>query len=200
MDLTRRLAQGDCPRSSAAALDVDIAMRTLGLYRLAEAQLAALPASLQAVADAYCAGVNAFLGTAGVMPPELALLRYRPAPWRPADTLIWGRLMAWQLSGNRRDEVLRQQIARTLTPDQLALLWPALPGEPENAGLAAPLPGRQAALPADSPRFSSPGRSNNWVVASGLFASGEAAAFSTTPISACRRRRNGIWYASRCRA
>jgi len=88
MDLTRRLGAGRLSEViGPATLATDIAMRTLGLSRLAEAQLEALPPALQAVADAYSAGVNAFLGDAGVLPPEFALLRYQPEPWRPADSL-----------------------------------------------------------------------------------------------------------------
>ena len=132
-----------------------------------------MPAELQAVADAYCAGVNAFLDQASVLPPEFALLRYRPEDWRPADTLIWGRLMAWQLSNNWRDEVLRRQIAGVLAPDQLALLWPALPGQSSHAALARPAKAQLAALP-DLPFLPrSPGESNNWVVAGSHTASGK---------------------------
>jgi penicillin G amidase len=179
MDLTRRLGAGRLSEIiGPAAVSTDIVMRTLGLYHLAEDQLGALPAELQAVADAYCAGVNAFLDQGGVLPLEFALLRYRPEDWRPADTLVWGRLMAWQLSGNWRDEVLRRQIAAVLTPDQLALLWPALPGPSSQAALPSPAQPsaaqtQLAALP-DLPFLPRlPGESNNWVVAGSHTASGK---------------------------
>src|SRR5882724_189279 len=78
MDLTRRLGAGRLSEIiGPATVSTDTVMRTLGLYHLAEAQLEALPQDLRSVADAYCAGVNAFLDQASVLPPEFALLRYR---------------------------------------------------------------------------------------------------------------------------
>ena len=45
--------------------------------------------------DAYAAGVNAWMGArSGALPPEFLLLGVKPEPWRPADSLVWGRIMA----------------------------------------------------------------------------------------------------------
>mgnify|MGYP001210622039 CR=1 FL=1 len=74
--------------------------------------------------------MNAFLATrGGTPPPDFTLLGYSPEPWRPADSLVWGRLMALQLSDNWTQELLRYQLAARLTPAQLNELWPAPPGD-----------------------------------------------------------------------
>ena len=90
-------------------------MRRLGLYRAAEADLAHLPQDVRRFLQTYADGVNAYLlRHDSLLAPEFLLLGYRPQPWQPADSLVWGRLMAWQLSGNWRDERLRQVLADRL--------------------------------------------------------------------------------------
>lgn len=127
MDFTRRTGAGRFSELlGARTLPHDRFMRTLGLARVAVQNLEVLPDDTRAVLDAYAAGVNAFLETrSGPLPPEFQVLRYSPEPWRPEHSLIWGRLMAFQLSGNWRDEILRARLAGRLTPEQIAFLWPA---------------------------------------------------------------------------
>ena len=121
MDFQRRLGAGRLAEVvGAGALPIDKTMRTLGLYRLAEASFAHLSPPVRRAFDAYARGVNAFLETReGAWPPEYYLLRTEPEPWRPADSLVWGRLMGLTLSGNWRGEALRARLAMRLTPQQL---------------------------------------------------------------------------------
>jgi penicillin amidase len=152
----------------SATLPLDRFTRTLGLYRLAEQQYALLSADLRAALDAYAAGVNAYLAQhRGAWPLEYYLLRTTPEPWRPADTLVWGKLMALQLAGSFYRELTHARIAERLKPQDLAVLYPPYPGDaPVTLGdLAAlrdlPLDAIYAALPARAdPVFAS----NNWVV------------------------------------
>src|SRR5258706_2496442 len=134
-------------------------MRRLGLYRVAAANYQHLPPEAQALFKAYAAGVNAFIARRdGLAAPEFLLLGYRPEPWQPADSLVWGRVMAWQLSGNWRDERLRNQLAGRLTPRDLNWIWPTAQ--------------RLSALE-DPAWMPAPGASNNWVLASARSATGK---------------------------
>ncbi len=166
MELTRRLASGRLSEVVGDALiDTDKLMRTLGLRRQAETQLAAMSPALRATLDDYTAGVNAFLMThEGAWPPEFYVMRNTPEPWQPTDSLLWGRLMAIQLSGNWRDEYLRARLATALTPAQLEWLWPEA-GRDDVARLAPPAPDDPANLAAAS---------NAWAVAPSRSASGGA--------------------------
>ena len=127
MDSMRLLGAGRLSEIIGSfGLPVDRAMRTLGLYRLAEETYARLPADARGHVEAYAAGVNAYLDSrSGALPPEYALLQYSPEPWLPADSLVWGRLMAQWLSGNWRTESLRAALSERLSAEQLADLWPA---------------------------------------------------------------------------
>ncbi len=175
MDFMRRLGAGRLSEVvGQATVAVDRWMRVLGLYRLAEANLPLLPAEVQDALAAYSDGVNAFLAQrSGAWPPEFYLLRHRPEPWRPADSLVWGRLMAMHLSDNWLQEFLRWRMAQRLPPDRLESLWPAQPsdGLARQGGAAhGPLFPELAGLPFAGDL---PGASNNWVVAGARSATGK---------------------------
>src|SRR5437763_10379111 len=129
MELQRRFGAGRLAEIfGLRALTIDRQMRILGLYRLAEAELPLLSPAVQRGFEAYAAAVNAFLAARrGALPPEFLLLRFRPEPWRAADSLVWGKLMDLELAGNYRGELLRARLARTLAPEDLALLYPEYP-------------------------------------------------------------------------
>jgi penicillin G amidase len=170
MDLMRHIGAGRLSEwFGARTLPFDRFMRTLGLYRAAERQLTLLTPELRAVLDAYADGVNAYLAQRrGALPAEYYLLRTRPEPWKPADTLVWGKLIALQLAGNFRQELLHARLAERLTPAQLQVLYPPYPTDgPVTVSAAAgllrgmPLGAIEAALPPIvGPHFAS----NNWVV------------------------------------
>ncbi|MEX2449607.1 MAG: penicillin acylase family protein [Rhodospirillales bacterium] len=126
METTRRLAAGRLAEiAGKPALESDRLMRTLGLARLAEAQYAHAPESLRRTLQAYAEGVNAWLRThRGALAPEFFALRYRPEPWRPVESLYWGKLMSVRLSLNWRRELLRFRLAHKLSAEKLRDLWP----------------------------------------------------------------------------
>lgn len=170
MELQRRYGAGRLAEIfGASAVPVDTQMRVLGLYRAAEAAFDKLSPQVQQGIQAYCAGVNAYLATRGaLLPPEFLLLRFSPEPWTPADVLVWGKLMDFQLGGNYRGELLRARLAKTVSSADMEFLYPDYPKDaPRTLAALAPLyrklPLRQlyAAMPeAMGPHFAS----NNWVV------------------------------------
>jgi penicillin G amidase len=170
MELMRRLAAGRLAELfGPAALPIDRQMRVLGLYQAAEAELLALSAELRRALSAYAAGVNAFLATRhGALPPEFLLLRFEPAPWREADSLAWGKLMALQVSGNYRGEMQRAAMARSISAADLAFLYPGYPKDgPVTLAAMAPIYRRLGLdrLLAELPSVAGPRyASNNWVV------------------------------------
>ncbi|MBV8538485.1 MAG: penicillin acylase family protein [Alphaproteobacteria bacterium] len=130
MEITRRVGQGRLSELVGSdGLRSDRFMRIIGVARGAEASLGALSSAARDQLDAYAAGVNAFLAGHPVLPPQLLLLRDTPEPWRPADTLIWARLMALQLSGNWREELERAELTKTVPPDLMVGLWPDRPAD-----------------------------------------------------------------------
>lgn len=170
MELMRRYGAGRLAEIfGKAALPVDRQMRVLGLYRAAEAEIPFLSPATRQVLAAYAAGVNAEIAARrGALPPEFLFLRFAPEKWRIADSLVWGKLMALELEGNYRGELLHARLLETIPPADLAILYPGYPPDapttlasmrPIHRALA--LRRLYAALP---PAVGPIHESNNWVV------------------------------------
>ncbi len=171
MELNRRVAHGRLSEIfGEVAFETDRLLRTVGIPQSAAAALAQAGTDLRALLDAYSTGVNAFIRE-GRMPLELQLLRVKPEPWRPIDTLGWGQMMAWALSVNWDSELVNAALVSRVGAERAARLmgeYPrdnplVVPGHEWQALLARVLEEFRAAeswLPIAGLR----GMSNNWVV------------------------------------
>jgi penicillin G amidase len=201
MEFQRRLGAGRLSEIvGPAALPGDRFMRTLGLYRRAEAGFGHLEPATRAWLEAYAAGVNAYLATRSGAPPlEFLILRHeRIEPWRPADSLVWVRVMALDLSLNWQDELARARLAGRLSREQIADLWPDYPDDAPVtlSELAAGLPfdALAGALPQAPLRGQG---SNAWVVAGSRSATG-APLLANDPHLGLQAP--GVWYLAHLRS
>ena len=174
MDMMRRAASGRLSElAGPATLPFDQQMRVLGLGRLAEGDLAAQTPETQAVLTAYASGVNAWIGAHGRFSASEFLLLGTPAPWRPADSLMWGRTMGLWLSSNYRSELARQAMRGKVPDHVLEELWPTPPAMPpawaSHQDIRGFPPDRAGRLLAALPTFPAPftmpaSASNEWAV------------------------------------
>ena len=140
LEMQRRIGQARLAEVvGEPGLKTDKFLRTLGVYRVAERNFEILSPQVQAIYAAYAAGVNAYLETrSGLLPPEFQVLGHEPEPWRPADSLVWLKMMAWDLGDNFSDELLRARLADRLDAAQFRDLWAQHPDDP--------MPGPEAGL------------------------------------------------------
>lgn len=126
METQRRIGAGRLAEIiGEAGLKSDRFMRTMGLYRLAEDSFDRLDEPTRAALKAYADGVNAWIADNDHrLPPEFLILGLRPEPWKPADSLVWGRMMALQLTADWRDEALRGRLSSQMPARRLNELWP----------------------------------------------------------------------------
>ncbi len=126
MDFMRRAGSGRLSEVvGEATLNIDRFMRTLGFRKLVEENYAKLPPKLQSAFVAYSAGVNEYIDNhSSTLSPEFHLLNYQPEKWKPTDSLLWGRLMALQLSDNFNRELLRQRLLKYLPVEEIDSFWP----------------------------------------------------------------------------
>jgi penicillin G amidase len=133
MEIMRRVGQGRMAEIRGAdLLHVDKFIRTLGFYREAEASFSALSPWAQKRFEAYAEGVNDFLDShRNALPPEFLLAGDSPEPWKPADSIVIGKLEAYQLSQNFWLKILRARLLKKFGPDETTWLFPTpKPGEP----------------------------------------------------------------------
>jgi len=171
MELYRRAASGRLSELLGdATVVIDQRFLTLGLRDAAESEWERTPQNIKTAMESYAAGVNAAIGVPQAEQPlELQLLRVRPEPWTPIDSLAISKLFAWRLGENHRAELLRYSLTEEVGA-RAAELFPSVPAWApvivrEPGGPATP---RAAAF--EYPRgleWLDPGRramSNSWVV------------------------------------
>ncbi|HEY1249609.1 MAG TPA: penicillin acylase family protein [Thermoanaerobaculia bacterium] len=131
LEFERRVGAGRLAEILGKGLvDADRFLRTIGFRRAAEAGWRALSPESRRPFEAYARGVNAFVGTSASRPIEFRLLRVDPEPWTPEDSLVWAKMMAWDLAGNARDEIRLSRFAAAVGPEGAAELLPVAATEP----------------------------------------------------------------------
>ena len=197
MEFMRRAGAGRLSEIvGAPTLPMDRWMRVLGLYRLAEAALQRLSPQVVDSLEAYAKGVNAYLDShSGLVSVELALTFAIPEKWRPADSLVWGRLMGMRLSANSRAETLRARLSEVLPTERIDELWPDISRDAPPTIAALGRPSLFRALLANWPEAIAP------VTASNVWAVSGAHTESGSPILAndphLGFRAPGLWYLAR---
>ncbi len=184
MEFSRRVGNGTLSEIlGAGTLETDRFIRTLGWHRTAEAELEQLDPEMRTALDAYAQGVNAYLASKGsAYGLEFGVLRItgvdlEPEPWTALDTINWGKVMAWDLGGNRSIELAYAHLIDRLGQEaygQLVLPYgddkPVIVGELPSAVSLASIPEiatRRLAFGEDDHLGS-----NNWVISGTRTASG----------------------------
>jgi penicillin amidase len=130
MELQRRLAAGRLSEVvGARALSVDRLMRRFGMRRVSEAEWHVTHATgdLRQEVLAYTDGVNAAMRDRPLA-AEFTILRHRPEPWEPEDTLAIGRLLSFSQAGNWEAQLVRMRLLKELGPELTQALDPVFAG------------------------------------------------------------------------
>ncbi len=199
MDLARRRSAGELAELfGPRALAVDRQVRRHRFRAAAQRILARLPGEQRALLAAYARGANAGLAALDEKPFEYLLLRTRPAPWQPEDSvLVLFSMFLMLQDGKGRHESAVGLLRETLPAPLFAFLTPygtewdaPLVGEPlatppvpgpdvfdarrlAPAELAATLPAAPGG-PGGPPLPLDRGASNAWAVAGSHAAGGRS--------------------------
>ncbi len=127
LEMNRRIVGGRLAEIlGPGALDSDRFLRTIGVRRNAQRIAAQLDDDTRATLQAYADGVNAGIRVTRHQPwklsPEFLILGVRPEDWTLADSIGWSTMMAWDLSGNHANELLRFALSQSLDSEQVAQL------------------------------------------------------------------------------
>ncbi len=172
MEFNRRLGSGTLSEVlGEPALEFDRLIRRVGFRRVAEADWRDGDETERAVLEAFTAGVNAYI-EGSRLPVEFGILRYRPQPWHPVDTVTLGRFISWTLSGNWDTEMLRSWTVERFGAKVMAELEPSYPvGGPLTVPPGAEAKGSGPSLDKDYGAaaellgaLAATGMSNGWAV------------------------------------
>jgi len=146
MDLLRRAGAGELAALvGEVALAIDLERRPHRLRDVVGRAFDTASPDYRAVLEAYAAGVNQGLAALEAKPFEYLLLRARPEPWAPIDSLLVGGAMYFDLQDGALEFDRNEIVARLTLPEAVAdLLYP------EATPFDAPLmggPGPAAEIP-----------------------------------------------------
>jgi len=135
MDVWRHIGSGRLAEMfGSSQVKTDRYLRTMGWARVAQQEIEQMDAEMKANLQAYADGVNAYLAQhqGSALSLEYAVLQflnpgYKPEPWQPLHSLTWGKVMAYDLGRNFESEIERTSLLKTLTPAQVAELFPPYP-------------------------------------------------------------------------
>jgi penicillin amidase len=171
LDLLLRAATGRLSEVFAErTLAEDRFARTIGLHRAGEHVAAGWDETDRAMHGRFRAGVAAWVAAMPAAPVEYTLLDLRPEI--PDDEASWAAafaFLAWGLSGNWDQELIRAWIRERAGEDAVRTLMPPLPPDPP----AVPAGALHGAILDTFPRHKGQG-SNDWVVAPSRTATGGA--------------------------
>jgi len=167
MELSRRAGFGRLSEVlGEAALERDKFMRNLGLGEAALHDFEKLSPEMKELIFAYSDGVNSWMDSRQLnWPFEFLVLRYRPQPWMPLDSLIIKEVMALLLCPDYRSEAVRGKLVEKFGAETALQILeegiPSPPSEVEGVSLSNkfPLPSFQG--------------SNNWVISGDRSESGK---------------------------
>lgn len=178
MELMRRYVNGRLAEIvGEAAVRSDRMVRELRFPQTLEALHGALGSESRALLEAYAQGVNAWLEErGGDLPPDVRLLRVRPAPWSARDSLCVQMLMSQMLSHSVARELVRLSWVQALGARKASLLiGDALTNVPAATLEAATREYGERALTRTPPATSATSNgSNNWAVDASRSADGHA--------------------------
>ncbi len=113
MDLLRRVARGETAEIfGKSTLEEDKRWRRFGFAKIVDDSIAHLTPELRAAIESYSRGVNAYIDTLDekTLPIEFRILQYKPREWRPADSVVIGKILADALSSTWRYDLVRASV------------------------------------------------------------------------------------------
>ena len=126
MDIMRRFASGELSEILGAdTLEIDREQRILGLRAAAGKSLQIASPRDRSYFDAYARGVNAFIEThASSLPIEFRILKYKPKPWKPEDSVSIANQMVKDLNYYAFGDIFtRERILAKLGPELTSDLY-----------------------------------------------------------------------------
>ena len=136
MDMARRAGEGKLSEIiGSKTVPFDKMFRTLGLYKNVKNNFARLNPESKKLLNAYCKGVNYFIDNTDRYSIEFDVLGYSPKHWKPEESLLLGKLMAFQLNLSWWSDITYSHLLQKFDEEKVKEI---IPDYPENAPTIIP--------------------------------------------------------------
>lgn len=138
MDIIRRAGEGRLSEvMGEKSVPFDKMFRTVGLRKIVDQNIKKIDSKSLNLLKAYAKGVNLFIRNAeGNYPAEFDVLGYDPEEWKPEQSLIVGRMMAWELNISWWIDFTFSALVQKFGEEKILEI---LPDYPENSKLLLPI-------------------------------------------------------------
>ncbi len=137
MEFSRHIGRGaiqELTGQNASVMGTDVFVRTAGWLQAAERDLAQADPESVAILQAFADGVNAYITS---RPASQLALEYRVLgvtgvtipiePWTPVDSVVWGKVLAWNLTSSWSQDADRATVLDALGAEMLNAFNPPYP-------------------------------------------------------------------------
>lgn len=126
MDIIRRAGEGRLSEIfGSKTVPFDKMFRTLGLYKNVKENLSKYDSLTITTLKAYSEGINAYINeNRENISVEFDLLGYDPEPWKPEESLLIAKMLAWELNISWWTDIAFTDIAQKLGDDSLRHILP----------------------------------------------------------------------------
>ncbi len=129
MELYRRLGEGRLSEIfGAKVIPVDELFRSLEFKKMADSLYRSCSPLSKNILRWYSDGVNSYISRAKALPAEFSMLKFHPGPWKPRDSFIVARLMAWELNISWWTKPVFGELYDSLGAQKASLLIPLFGG------------------------------------------------------------------------
>jgi penicillin amidase len=120
MDLLRRVARGELSEIvGPVAISLDKRYRLMRFGPAAERDATLLDEESRGAIEAYARGVNKFIEQhQNKLPIEFTMLKYKPQPWKPSDSLVIAGYMYDTLAESWEDKFDRAKVTARVGPER----------------------------------------------------------------------------------
>jgi penicillin amidase len=127
MEYQRRIASGRLSEIfGAETIKEDKFLHTWGFYRSTVAEWSHLNQPTKDSVSAYTSGVNAFIAENN-FPLQIKILRYKPEKWSNYDSIVWQKMMAFNLQNSWITKLDNLAIAESQGESKISQFYPPYP-------------------------------------------------------------------------
>jgi penicillin amidase len=123
MEFLRMLTYGELSATfGESAYETDVFQRKLGFIRKAKKDIQTTDPQILNLLQSYCDGINSWIESKSILPPEFWVLKLEPRPWKPLDCLGIVHYQTWYAHALMDVDYQYNHLIETFGPELVNIL------------------------------------------------------------------------------